>query len=905
MRRILPPLFLLLFALPAFCQVKNISAQISINQWQKNGIVINDSQGQSVRQNAKAVSLDDNSLVIVWEDERNGHTDIYAQRLSASGKKLWGDEGVAVCSSANNQTFPQLINAGSGNVIIAWQDYRNGFSDIYAQKLNVKGAALWQTNGVPVCRAAQNQLAPQLCDDGSGGAFVTWYDYRSGKGEDIYAQRIGSSGSTEWLSDGVPVCAETATQWYPQIVRDSGGGAVICWDDKRNGYYDIYAQRLGSQGNAIWDVNGVPVCSAPENQEYSQIASSEPGTFVITWQDYRNGEADIYAQKITLSGKPVWKTNGEIVCNVAANQERPQLVGGPNPVIVWTDFRNGTGNSDIYCQKMSPAGKPLWDKFGVAVCEAGENQNDPRAVTDGNGGAVIVWQDHRSFASAIFGRRVSSDGKPVWVPEGKTISAPISEAEFPQIVLSGSGNVFVVWQDKREGGVDVFAQSLDLSGGENWKIRGINAVSGFGSVTQQKPKIIKCSADEYIIVFEDYRNGYSNIYAQKINTRGRLIWNRDAVRVCTFKSDQINPELASDGDGGALIVWEDSRSGVSAAYSQRIDAYGNILWDPSGVQVCLVNGDQHEPKICSDSKGGAVIAWTDFRKKDGSSTVYAQKIDKDGNLRWRSDAVAVSTSGGTQTSVKIASDRVDGAVLTWVEFKKNVNANTPDIFAQRVGTDGKLLWDLTGMGVCRAPEAQRNPEISIDDSIMIVWEDSGSGNYDIYAQKMNKEGKITWVCDGIPICTAPFTQHEPKFVLNEDGGATITWEDYRNANWDIFAQRIDGNGGSIWEKDGIPICLTQGTQYAPQIVKSGGTAAIIVWEDYRNNLSYNIYAQKVSGRGQLLWEQDGVPVCVTEGGARNPQIVDDGEGGAIIVWTDYRYGNYDIYAQRINETKTK
>ncbi len=54
-----------------------------------------------------------------------------------------------------------------------------------------------------------------------------------------------------------------------------------------------------------------------------------------------------------------------------------------------------------------------------------------------------------------------------------------------------------------------------------------------------------------------------------------------------------------------------------------------------------------------------------------------------------------------------------------------------------------------------------------------------------------------------------------------------------------------------------------------------------------------------------MWIKDGIAVCATDGGARNPQLVDDGYGGAVIVWTDYRYGSYDIYAQRINDIQNK
>jgi hypothetical protein len=37
-----------------------------------------------------------------------------------------------------------------------------------------------------------------------------------------------------------PICTESSGQSYPQIISDSSGGAIIAWEDKRNGNVDIY-----------------------------------------------------------------------------------------------------------------------------------------------------------------------------------------------------------------------------------------------------------------------------------------------------------------------------------------------------------------------------------------------------------------------------------------------------------------------------------------------------------------------------------------------------------------------------------------------------------------------------------------------------------------------------------------
>ncbi len=95
----------------------------------------------------------------------------------------------------------------------------------------------WTADGVGVRTAAANDAAgPQIVPDGSGGAIITWADYRSGSKYDIYAQRVDASGTPLWTADGVGVRTAAANDAdSPQIAPDGSGGAVITWADYRSG----------------------------------------------------------------------------------------------------------------------------------------------------------------------------------------------------------------------------------------------------------------------------------------------------------------------------------------------------------------------------------------------------------------------------------------------------------------------------------------------------------------------------------------------------------------------------------------------------------------------------------------------------------------------------------------------
>src|SRR6185295_14104037 len=77
--------------------------------------------------------------------------DIYVQRMDGAGNALWGASGIAICVAANLQQLPQIVSDDQGGAIVVWQDDRsdpNG--DIYAQRVNSSGAPLWFPGGVPL-----------------------------------------------------------------------------------------------------------------------------------------------------------------------------------------------------------------------------------------------------------------------------------------------------------------------------------------------------------------------------------------------------------------------------------------------------------------------------------------------------------------------------------------------------------------------------------------------------------------------------------------------------------------------------------------------------------------------------------------------------------------------------------
>jgi len=379
-------------------------------------------------------------------------------------------ENNPISTETNNQYLPTIISDGSGGAIITWQDYRNGSDyDIYAQRINSSGEVQWTSNGVPVSTAANGQYSPIIINDGSGGAIITWYDYRNGSDYDIYAQKINSLGEVQWTSNGVRVSTAANEQSYPKITSDGSGGAIITWQDFRNGSNpDIYAQKVSSAGLAQWTANGVPVSIAANGQYSTKIINDGSGGAIITWYDFRNGsDYDIYAQKINSLGEVQWTNNGVPVSTAADNQLAPQITsdGSGGAIISWYGFRNGS-DYDIYAKKVNSSGLVQLTANGVSISAAADNQVTPQITSDGSGGAIITWEDFRNGSNNdIYTQRINSSGEVQWTSNGVPVSTADDFQAAPKIITDGSGGAIITWQDFRNGSnPDIYAQKIDALG---------------------------------------------------------------------------------------------------------------------------------------------------------------------------------------------------------------------------------------------------------------------------------------------------------------------------------------------------------------------------------------------------------------------------------------------------------
>ncbi len=441
----------------------NLSAQWSTNP-AINNIVCNAGGDQS---NPKLISDGIGGAIITWRDFRNGNFDIYAQKVNASGVVQWTPNGVPLCTAVNDQFAPAIVSDGLGGAIVTWSDSRDGANfKLYTQKINASGAVQWTTDGVILCTAATNQSAPAIASDDSGGAIVTWYENRNGTDNDIYAQRINVSGVVQWIPTGVALCTAIFNQSYPKIISDGFRGAIVTWEDVRNGNSDIYAQRINASGVVQWPVDGVDLCTAANVQQLPVIVSDGVGGAIVTWADYRSGtNYDVYAQKVNALGYIQWPSQGVALCIAANNQQNPTIHddGSGGAFVAWQDLRSGVLN--IYAQQISTSGTVQWNSDGVALSPSVSAQSVPTIINDMLGGIIVSWQAYNGTNYDVYAQKIDVSGKVQWTANGVAISTAVDYQQFPAMIGDGSGGGIVVWQDLRNtNDLDIYVQKFDEHG---------------------------------------------------------------------------------------------------------------------------------------------------------------------------------------------------------------------------------------------------------------------------------------------------------------------------------------------------------------------------------------------------------------------------------------------------------
>ncbi len=496
---------------------------------------------------------------------------------------------IPVVMEVLDQTNQVVVGANNNGAIIAWQDFRDGNYNIYAQRVSDTGVMQWPeyTKGKLISGGTSEKINLAMISDNRGGAIITWQDNRNGNW-DIYAQWINSAGDREypltWPSTGLAVCTDLSDQSPPVITNNQSGGAFIAWSDNRGGDYDIYVRQIDSIGQLDANVNGKAIQVPAEDQDQLNpaiVADGDNGLMVAFEQIGLTTGKDIYAQRLDANLNTMW-TNDLAVTTAAYDQINPKIINDGvtgSAIIIWEDFVN-SANSDIYAQRVYEEAA-IWQANGVNVHGAlAGDQKNPIIIPAGQYKAIIAWESELSATDTnIYAQMLDATPAGTAVTYAWNSGLPVlvgtahpSFQRNVQGVSDGSGGAIFVYESGEnllDNGYDIYGQRL-TSGG--------------------------------IPHDADYPNGYP---------------------ICTWDTDQSYPMLtySANTPTKAIYAWRDKRNendqpGVHDIYTLGVEEaieYGYLVeshdvTDPDGPDLgaeILLNGESFPVPVYTPYTFGA------------------------------------------------------------------------------------------------------------------------------------------------------------------------------------------------------------------------------------------------------------------------------------------------------------
>ena len=216
----------------------------------------------------------DSTLYCAWSDNREGHWEICFSRSSDNGL-TWSPN--RIISSSGVDTWELAMEASGDTIVLVWEDYRNGESQLY-KKVSFDGGDHWSQD-FPEVTSPGLSTSPSLSES-QGHYYLAWQDYRDGYWG-IYIKEIDIDLPTG-IEEGSPNDAPgpraiTLSQNFPNpfnpttsirfTVPDTGANDVsLRIYDQRGRLVRVLFDESATPGQhiVVWDGKdgeGVPVAS--------------------------------------------------------------------------------------------------------------------------------------------------------------------------------------------------------------------------------------------------------------------------------------------------------------------------------------------------------------------------------------------------------------------------------------------------------------------------------------------------------------------------------------------------------------------------------------------------------------------------------------------------------------------
>ncbi|MCB9182404.1 MAG: T9SS type A sorting domain-containing protein [Flavobacteriales bacterium] len=435
--------------------------------------------------------------------------------------------------------------------------------------------------------------------------------------------------------------------------------------------------------------------------------------------------------------------------------------------------------------------------------------------------------------------------------------------------------------------------------------------------------------------------------------------------ICNDASDQKDMRLVADGSGGWYVLWRDNRLANDryAVFGQRLDAQGNLLWEPNGRLIQEVPGRSINfigaTRMSDDKLFLCFISGADPNSGD---TVRAMAYDGSGEAAWSQPTLLAhpgplpggGISGGNYyprvvpvlngvfvgwgTNPMGAADYVhiarilnDGTNLMPVQGVEVPSLNNPIVagpWLMRHDMAGGLLFERRwGNGAGAPLYAMRVNSMGAEQWSGLLQVSANSGglfyewssamapnarvnsvwanSYDLRMAIYDENGVLYNNTAPIPVCLQVDVQENP-FVVQTDLETTVFWADNRTSagsGRQVFMQRFDANGSPLLAADGVLAMQCDGNLNGfPRAIAAEDGDHIVALCSTVNQQggTAGFRAGRVTSSGSNLWS-DTTRFCVPDLGPNGgSDYAMTSDGNDGVMATWFNWQNNAIYAARLD-----
>ncbi|MBK6964543.1 MAG: T9SS type A sorting domain-containing protein [Bacteroidales bacterium] len=460
----------------------------------------------------------------------------------------------------------------------------------FALSLNFVSAQ-WSNNAAlnnAIGALTGEQAIPKIATCPNGDTYIGFFSNESGN-YDVRLQRLDSQGNELWATGGILISNNASMTWLTDwdMTADVNNHCVLTWQDIRNGNNNAYAYRISPSGSFVWGPNGIALSNNSEFNASPKVTCTAAGNAVFAWA---SGDV-IIMQKINPAGAKQWGDNGITLTSSNTLSWPQLMPVGSDDVVMKYFEDSGPPNAVtrlVYAQRYSSTGTPVWTSPTIISDATGISswtQIFP-FINDGSDGFYIAWHDDRdnNQLASVWVQHISSSGDILFAADGIEASTQGGMNHYyPYLALPpGSNDVYVFWNEMNglQSLKGILGQKLSSTGTRQWGNSGMVFIPV--SATQVLPLGAGSTPTDVMVLYdESISASASALKAMRIANDGSFVWPGNFVNVSTASSSKVHTVINDFQDNQWIISWEDNRNGASDIYAQNLLPDGSLgVWDP-------------------------------------------------------------------------------------------------------------------------------------------------------------------------------------------------------------------------------------------------------------------------------------------------------------------------------------